>query len=494
MDQKLLQKLTAWRDIVAQHEGVPPWRVLPNKTLENIAGTGPRTKEELLQVKGIKERKFARYGKEMLTIINKKSDQVPEDNRPYSVSKYLALINENLREQKARVRGEICEWDKRDNYFFFSLKDKEDESILRCFMWGRDYELCGISFEEGIEIIIEGYSEVYKPSGRFTFRVFTAELVGEGAFKKAYQELMRRLEKEGVFASEIKKPVPEFSQKIGLVTSATGAVIHDFLNNLGQYGYHIKFVSSRVEGQVAVRDLLSAVNYLAGQDIDILVIIRGGGSLESLQAFNNEKLVRKITRVKVPVICGIGHEKDVPLVSLAADLMVSTPTAAAVAINKSWEQALSDIQIMEFEIINKYQKVLVDEKYKLDILARRLARRFDAIFQKLVSIIQKLNNELMTLSHKLKDAKKNISYLFGRLLAGWRNGFVQVTGSIKEAEKRMKAADPKRQLKLGYSIVSAGDKIVKSVKQVREGDEIDVRVSDGKMKSKIKNIISRQKN
>ena len=175
--------------------------------------------------------------------------------------------------------------------------------------------------------------------------------MGEGALKKAYDKLKQKLEKEGLFSSEKKKPIPEFPQRIGLITSETGAVIHDFLNNLGKYGYQISFVNSRVEGQIAVQGLLLAITYFSGKEIDVLVIIRGGGSLESLQAFNNEALVRKIADFKIPVICGIGHDKDVSLASLAADKAVSTPTAVTALLNRAWEKAIHDVVALEKDLV-----------------------------------------------------------------------------------------------------------------------------------------------
>jgi exodeoxyribonuclease VII large subunit len=199
-----------------------------------------------------------------------------EEQNLYTVSGYLDAINVNLKRQKARIQGEISSLDIRRTYLFFTLKDKEDQSALNCFMWERDYRMCAVSFQEGLEVIVEGFPEIYKPSGRMSFKAATAEWVGEGALKKAYEELKRKLESEGIFAPERKKALPEFPERIGLITSESGAVIHDFLNNLGKYRYRITFMNSRVEGQTAVRDLVSAVRYFSKKSIDVLVIIRGG--------------------------------------------------------------------------------------------------------------------------------------------------------------------------------------------------------------------------
>ena len=499
MNNELLEKLKEWRGETAGNEGVATYRVLPNKTLENIAQAEPKNKEELLAIKGIREKKFGKYGQDILDLVNGKkitdssppeADQNDKEKKPHTVSGYLDLLNRSLRGQKAKIKGEISSLDIRERYLFFSIKDKDDGSLLNCIMWDSDYQLSGISFEEGMEIIIEGYPDVYKPNGRLTFKASSAELVGEGALKKAYEELRGKLKKEGLFDLERKKLIPEFSQKIGLITSETGAVIHDFLNNLGKYGYQIKFFNSKVEGQTAVRNLLSAINYFEDKNIDVLVIIRGGGSLESLQAFNNEILVRKIADFKKPVICGIGHDKDIPLVSMTADLMVSTPTAATVALNESWSKAIGNIEIFERDIIYNYQRILADKKHKIEIMSRELREKSEFIFKKFKDLKHRLMNKLMELNFTLKNTKENLNESLDSILINFKEWVIEIRRNLDRVENKLKIVDPKRQLNLGYSIVSIGEKIIKSVNQVSKGKKIDIRVSDGKIKSQVEEIIN----
>lgn len=534
MDQDLLQKLKKWRTDIAQKENVTLFRVFPNKVLEAIAAMKPKTKDELLAIKGIKERKFEKYGADILALANGNSavDDIVEDGngaKLYTVSRFLGLINNNLRALQARVQGEVSSLDIRGNYLFFKLKDKEDGSTLNCFMWDSDYRLYGILLEEGMEIIIDGFPSVYKPSGQLSMQISAIELVGEGALKKAYEQLKRKLEKEGLFAKERKKAIPELPQKIGLITSETGAVIHDFLNNLGKFGYHVKFMDSRVEGQVAVSDLIVAIDYFSGQDIDVLVIIRGGGSLESLQAFNNETLIRKIAECRAPVICGIGHDKDVPLVSLVADLAVSTPTAAANFLNKTWEEAVRELVVLEKDILYKYEGALKDKIYLLEEMASGLKKYFSKIFQEFNDLKYRLKNALNGIDFVIKNTAKNLDYslyaifrnfnliikntekvltdlfpsLFRNLnfiikntakilddslasfLGNFENNLEDKINFLDDAEKRLMIFDPLRQLKLGYSIVLSGGKVIKSVKQVSAGDLVNIRVSDGKIKSTV---------
>ncbi len=275
------------------------------------------------------------------------------------------------------------------------------------------------------------------------------------------------MEKEGLFSLERKKPIPEFPRRIGLITSETGAVIHDFLNNLGKYGYNISFVNSRVEGQAAVRSLLSAIDYFGGKEIDVLVIIRGGGSLESLQAFNNEALVRRIAEFKGPVICGIGHDKDVPLASLAADKEVSTPTAVTTILNQSWEKVINDISVTENDLVYKYQRALD--------MATNCVESFSE------TVVRFLKNIIQDTEKKLSLLYKSISYRFQKELEN-------KSKMLDDAEKQLQIFDPARQLRLGYSIVSVLGKVVKTVKQVEVGEKLDIKVSDGNIKSIIDKI------
>lgn len=473
MDIHLLQKLKDWRRDAAQKEGVDLFRVLSNTAIEAVASLKPKTKEELMSIKGIKERKFEKYGVSILELVNGivgvESDiqEIGQDKKPYTISGYLNFLNTEFQKYKARVQGEVSSLDIRDGYLFLSLKDKDDASVLSCFMWRRNYDLCGISLEIGMEVIADGFPEIYTPSGRFNFRVSTIELVGEGELKKTYDKLKQKLEREGLFAVEKKKPIPEFPQRIGLITSESGAVIYDFLNNLGKYGYHISFVNSRVEGQIAVRSLLAAIEYFNAKNIDVLVIIRGGGSLESLQAFNNETLVRKIADFKAPVICGIGHDKDVPLASLVADKAVSTPTAVATILNRSWEKVINDIFAVGKDVVYKYQRTLDEATHRVESFPGDLIRFFKGILQ---------------------DAREIVSSFSRSILDNLARELENNSRMLDDAKKQLEIFDPARQLKLGYSIAYFSGKVVKTIKQVRVGENIDIKVSDGDIVSIIKNI------
>jgi len=493
MDQKLFEKLKNWRVNQARRENREVYKVVSNSALESIARFLPKDKKEMLGIKGIAERNFQKYGMELLDIVSKYSSEDTEQEEKvekeiYSVSSYLDLLNSKLADCRVRVKGEISSVDIRNTYLFFDLKDPEDESIISCFMWKSDYDLCGIEIEEGMEIIVYGLPEIYKPGGRFSLRVKTIELVGEGVLKKAYEKLKLKLKKEGLFDIERKKPIPNFPQKIGLITSREGAVIHDFMSNIGSFGFKISFVNSRVEGQLAVKELLEAIKHFKDKDIDVLVIIRGGGSLESLQAFNNEVLVREIANLPFPVISGIGHDKDIPLLSLTADKAVSTPTAATKVLNESWEKALSEISLYEKGILANFSEVLQKTRYNLDGESLKIKESFAHILKKFEQIEQNLKQNFLNLGYSIKNKKSEINNLAQIIVGSFNNQLQKITVLISSTQKTIYDNNPERQLKLGYSIATLKGKVIKSISSVKEEDLIDVKVSDGKLSSKVKKI------
>lgn len=492
MDNALLQKLKAWRRNTANLEGVEPFRVFANKVLENITEVKPTNKEELMAIKGIRDKKYAKYGKEVLAIINGEEilPDLPDEKleKPLSVSAYLDFLNRQLRKCRARIQGEISDLDIRERVVYFSLKDSEDESVIKCLMWHRDYELNGIDFEVGMEVILEGFPDIYKPNGGLAFKASSVELIGEGALKKAYDKLKKKLEAEGLFLEERKRTIPELPHKIGLITSETGDAIHDFQANLSRYGFNIKFMDSRVEGQLAIRDLISAVDHFSDKDIDVLVIIRGGGSLESLQAFNNETLVRKIAGFDKPVICGIGHEKDVPLASLAADKMVSTPTAAANVLNSSWQKAIHALELNQERIFGAFNNTLSENLNAVNNLFQTIRDNFGLIFKNFNRAEESLKRSFVSLKLRISDMKKNLARYPNIFLSGFLRIINQTKQKTSSLEKLMLTYNPERQLNLGYSIVRSGGKIVKSVGSVKTGRIVDVTLNDGGFESEVKKI------
>jgi exodeoxyribonuclease VII large subunit len=492
LDKNLLQKLKDWRMKTARRENVELFRVISNQALEDIAEKKPQEKSELLEVKGIKEKKYAKYGEEILAMVRGAGEEFfesfKEENKVFEVGEYLNFLNEKLLDAEARIKGEVSEVKDRGNYLFFDIKDKE-ESIISCFIWKNDYQTSGINLEEGMEVIIWGYPNVYKPRGSLSFQTKLIELVGEGLLKKAYEELKKKLENEGLFAPERKKTLPKYVQKIGLITSHQGAAIGDFISNVGNYGYKIKFYDSRVEGKQAFFDLARGMKWFNKNfpDLDALVLVRGGGSLESLQAFNTEVLVREIAGSKIPVLAGIGHEQDVTLAALAADKMVSTPTAAALEIRRPWDEAIHGLESREKYILNTFQNIIIENKNVVLEAERTLSGILADIFERFRRARERLKNNLVKIKMTIDQDRSYLSNAGKKLSTNFERLFSNFVNLIKSMAEKIALHDPERQLKLGYSLVSLRGRIVRSVKDVRVGDEVDVKMSDGELRSKILN-------
>ncbi|MDD4531495.1 MAG: exodeoxyribonuclease VII large subunit [Candidatus Pacebacteria bacterium] len=390
------------------------------------------------------------------------------ENNTFSISAYLKLLNSVLNSFEARIVGEVSEMKfGPSGHLYFSLKDKKDRSVLSCVIWSYDYKICGVQMREGLEIIAKGIPDVYPPTGRLSFKAKTIQLVGEGELKKEYEKLKKKLEDEGLFSLERKREIPSFVRNVGIITSRNGAVISDFLNNLGRFGFNIKFVDSRVEGIEAVKDLLASVKTMEKLDLDVLVIMRGGGSLESFLAFNNEALIREAANLPFPVIAALGHDKDVPLLALSADKMVSTPTAAANLLNQSWLEAEMELKRRTSDIFSSFSYVLNDSKNKADKFFVKIEGRL----QKLIDAYKMLEYKIRTVVPKMME-----------------NAFGKVRERLDNIEKTVSHNNPERNLRLGYCIAVRGEKIIKSVKDIKPEEEVDLKVFDGIISTQVKKI------
>ena len=408
------------------------------------------------------------------------------NNEIISVSAYLDRLNATLKTERARIIGEVSglqEYTGR-SYLYFSIKDGKDQSTIKCFMWKNDYRISGVMLQDGVEVVVTAYPNIYKPNGGLTLQVELVELVGEGALKIAYEKLKNKFHAEGLFSESRKRNIPKYPERIGVITSKSGAVINDFLTNIGKFGYEILFVDSKVEGQDAVKDLLKAVEILRKKDIDVLVIMRGGGSLESFLAFNNETLTRAVADFPVPVLTGIGHDKDIPLVSLVSDKNVSTPTAVANLLNSSWDEALSLVRLSEEKIISQFQSVLKDTQFVVENSQISIERKFVSLLdtfknaeKMMLNAVVRIESQISRISEKIKNQTKELA-----------RGFEDIENKIKElllqASKTIELSNPRNQLKRGYSIVKSKGKVIRKVDDVKRGDELDIIVSDGIIESK----------
>ena len=409
------------------------------------------------------------------------------DDKPqaFSVSAYLDIVNNALWRMSARVQGEITSFKIQGSAVYMGIRDAHDESNMSVFMWLSDYQLCNIEASEGLEVVVEGKCEIYKPNGRFNFRANTIELVGEGALKKSYDELKKKLELEGIFSENRKRRLPEFPERIGLVTSKQGAVIHDFLNNLGRYGFKVRHTDARVEGVAAVKEILAAIKYFRDKEIDVLVLIRGGGSLESLQAFNHELVVRAIAEFPQPVICAIGHDKDVPLAQLAADHAPSTPTAGAHLLNQTWDELLSELHLAQSKILSMEEGAFYTYDLALRDAQTLLADHFALMYGLFKEVADRVQNYVPLIGERLIQIKKDARSELDTLVLNFGRSLRDITLLLKKISTELETHNPMRQLKLGYSILFHGGKVLKQVTEVAIGEHFEAKLSDGTLEATV---------
>jgi len=539
--KNLLSQLRDWRNNQARIEGAEGYRVLSNTVLEALVGALPQNKEEMLAIKGIKEAKFGKYGMTLLRMIaehtgngtpgvlqgpgargkdqptrnakrnnvitggateknsegvyvvhDKEAVALGEDviEQTLSVSEFLDGLNIELSGMAARIEGEVSSVDVRERVVYFTLKDSRDESTLNCLIFRRQYDISGVALTIGDEIIVEGAPDIYKPSGRLSLKVGMIELCGEGALKKAYDALKLKFEEEGLFAPEKKRILPRFPKRIALITSEQGAAIGDFTMNLGRNGFLVDFYPTSVEGKKAVFEIIEALRYFNrhAEKYDVLVMIRGGGSLESLQAFNNEALVREVATLRIPTLLGVGHEKDVTLAALAADVMVSTPTATARTLHEPWEEARQTLHHFEQQLPALFERELVAVKHTLAFESEALLVRLEQFLEQAEMLKQAMTERLFALQALVRQ---KIMYLDQAQRVLVQSFLAKLESAKKElvyAEDLLRQYDPKRVLKLGYSLVQSGERIVKDASKLTVGDILGIQLSKGKIGVRVETI------
>lgn len=531
----LLNELRNWRNNQARIEGVEGYRVLSNTVLEALVGTLPQTRDEMLAIKGIKEAKFSKYGATLLRMIAEQSGSITKKNveaKPLSerkesriknqeleteqnffgteiesidfeneeqalvdqtltVSQFLDGLNIELSGMAGRIRGEVSSVDVRERVVYFTIKDSIDESTLPCLIFRNQYALSGVDLAIGDEIIVEGAPDIYKPNGRLSLKVGMIELCGEGALKKAYDALKRKLETEGIFASEKKRLLPQFPERIALITSEQGAAIGDFTMNLGSQGFKVDFYPTSVEGKKAVVDILEALRYFNrhAERYDVLVMIRGGGSLESLQAFNNETLIREIAECNIPTLLGVGHEKDVTLSALAADVMVSTPTATARTLRAPWDEARGLLRHLEQQLPVLFERELAQIKNSLSLGSSALLEQLEVFLDQAETLKQELIERFYIIQSVVKQRSLSLIETQRFLVRRFSERLGQAKKQLLYDEDLLRQYDPKRVLKLGYSLVQSGNRVVKDVGGLALGDILGIQLSSGKVEAKIEKII-----
>ena len=256
----------------------------------------------------------------------------PAPPRPYTVSELLAEVGSSLRAswRDIAVVGEVSRWDLRGGHGYFTLKDRT--GCLNAIIFASDLARVPFRVVQGLEVVVRGSLDLWAPQGKFQIKASAIEPVGTGALQLAFEQLKAKLAAEGLFQAARKRRIPALPARIAIVTSPDGAAIRDILNILRRRheGLSITIYPVRVQGDGAAADVAEGIRRLNGRgDFDVLIVARGGGSPEDLAPFNDERIARALAASRIPTISAIGHESDVTIADLVADLRAPTPSAAA---------------------------------------------------------------------------------------------------------------------------------------------------------------------
>jgi exodeoxyribonuclease VII large subunit len=415
---------------------------------------------------------------------------------PLTVSQLTQEIRLKLESEYdwVQVRGEISNYKKAPSgHAYFSLKDKD--AVLSSVAWKSSViRWSSLGLEDGLEIIAGGKITVYPPRGQYQFVVSSIRLAGVGALQYRFETLKRMLAEEGLFDSNKKKPLPSMPMKIAVITSPTGAAIQDFLKvfHRGMYPVEIIVCPVLVQGEKAAPEIASMIEKVNQcKDVDILVLCRGGGSLEDLWAFNEECVARAIAKSDIPVVTGIGHEIDFTIADFAADYRASTPTGAAQTICEFFDQIRGDFHFVADRFVRCMEPWLHQERNRVDGLRRTLLRYHP------LSVLNQHRQRLDEWQQSLYLAMKNALHLAKSrcleqkktLFRVVQNERTRYRGQISEFEQLLRSYDPARTLKRGFSICYKKDgSVLSTVREISPEDDIIIKVSDGTVRSKVTQV------
>ena len=372
------------------------------------------------------------------------------------------------------VKGEIsnCKYHT-SGHIYFSLKD--ESGTIACVMFAGQRGGLSFRMSEGQQIVVLGSVNVYERSGSYQLYAKEIRLDGDGLLYERFQMLKKELEEMGMFAPEYKKPIPSFASRIGVVTAPTGAAVRDIMNIAGRRNPYVQLIlyPAQVQGEGAKESIVRGIRMLEAYGVDVMIVGRGGGSIEDLWAFNEEEVARAIFECSVPVISAVGHETDTTIADYAADLRAPTPSAAA-------ELAVYDYRQVQMGM----------QEYRL-----RMNRLLNQKIQVARLKLREYHTRLKYLHPRLKlqEQQQRLSEMEDRMK-------VLMEGKVRDARHRlalyvevMKGLSPLQKLSHGYAYVKGRDKkAIKSIRQVRNQDRLSIYVTDGILQATVEDVKEEQ--
>lgn len=390
----------------------------------------------------------------------------------FTVSAITAYLRQKLEAdltlQDLWLEGEVSNWKQAaSGHIYFTLKDPN--ASIRCIIWrSQAARLIYLPRRDGEAVLAHGKISVYEAGGSYQFYVDNLEPVGQGALQAEFERLKAKLSAEGLFEAEHKRPLPPFPRQIGVVTSPDGAALRDILNVLRRRYPLARVLLSptQVQGETAAAQIITALQAVARQPVDVIILARGGGSLEDLWAFNNEELARAIAGCPIPVISGVGHEVDFTIADFVADVRAPTPSAAAELATPDRDELKRRLYNRQVALAEATRQILANARSRLKAQQWALERlspqfRLNNARQQIDALVQRAGR---TLHHHLLIQRQQVNHLAAQL----------------------DTLNPQATLGRGYAIVQKNHTVITRAGQVEHGDELTIQVSQGQFEATVR--------
>nr|WP_295588695.1 exodeoxyribonuclease VII large subunit [uncultured Streptococcus sp.] len=437
-----------------------------------------------------------------------------------TLTKYLKMkFDKDPYLERVYLTGQVSNFRKRPTHQYFSLKD--DHAVIQATIWSGIYQKLGFDLEEGMKINVIGRVQVYEPSGSYSIIIEKAEPDGVGALAIQFEQLKKKLTEEGLFQERFKQPLPQFTKRIGVVTSRSGAVIQDIITTVSRRfpSVDILLYPTKVQGEGAAEEIARNIARAnQREDLDVLIIGRGGGSIEDLWAFNEEIVVRAIFESRLPIISSVGHETDVTLADFVADRRAATPTAAAeLATPVTKLDLLTHLQNQEKRMTTAVQNVLFKKKEALkkcsqSVIFRQPERLYDGYLQRLdqlqlrlkqslrtrisdsQQIVQARTHQLVQLSPvtKIQRYQDRLGQLDKLLRSQMALVYDVKVAEVKRLSEALLMLDTSRIVARGYAIVKKEETVVDSVEKLKKKDHVTLLMRDGQVELEVKDVKTKE--
>ena len=417
--------------------------------------------------------------------------------------------------ERVYLTGQVSNFRERPNHQYFSLKD--EKAVIQATIWSGVYKKLGFELEEGMKVNVIGRVQLYEPNGSYSIVIEKAEPDGIGALAVQFEQLKKKLGEEGLFQDKFKQPLPQFPNKIGVVTSPSGAVIRDIITTVSRRfpGVDILLYPTKVQGEGAATEVATNISRAnEREDLDVLIIGRGGGSIEDLWAFNVEVVARAIFESRIPIISSVGHETDTTLADFVADRRAATPTAAAeLATPVTKLDLLGHLSQQQNRLANAASNRLAYQRERLHKLAssvifRQPERLYDGYLQKLDQLNLRLKQKIREyyseevqqvkiLQHRLESLsplrqvqryQEQVNQQERLLRSNMAVIYDHKVAEAKRLSDALLMLDTSRIVARGYAIIQKNETVIESSQDIKEKDQLTILMRDGQVQVEVKDV------